>query len=276
MADEKLAMVLERAGGPVADGDVGEVRRRARSRVRARRRRVRAGIGVAVVVAGLSVAGLGMPGGGDGDDPGVVASGSSAAQPGGLLFERRLDDGSVLRVRSTADASMVAVEVDDEVVVERLPIRQGMVTARPADAAVPWDLATMVPCPGDERRVLRAWTDDGTSDEMSLDAGLAVVAVPPPPALAAGPMRTGEGTLVIGAETLVIGAETMDGSPVEGAASRGFTYVDFLDADGQPVRPATALGTGEAREVVRVPIGSIDHLPAGPIPPLDDPEHPCG
>jgi hypothetical protein len=271
MADEKLAMVLERAGGPVADGDVGEVRRPARARVRRRRGAagVGVGVGVAVVAAGLSVAGpgvLGLPG--DGDDPGVVASGDAASQPGGVLFERRLDDGSVLRVRSTDDASMVAVEVGDAVV-ERLPIRQGLVTALPADAAVPWDIATMVPCPGDERRVLRAWTDEGRNDEMSLDTGLAVVAVPPPPALVAGPMRTGEGTLIIG-------SETMDGSQIEGEGSRGFTYIDFLDADGLPVRPATVLGTGLSREVLRVPIGSIDHLPAGPIPPPDDPEHPCG
>jgi hypothetical protein len=269
MAQDELALLLERAAGAdPGDGDVGDVRRRAR-RYAQRRRVVSSGVVVVVAAVGLLVAGQRGP---DRDAPAVVASDMPPPVPGEVLFERRLSDGSMLRVSRTDDPTEVAVELSGVAEPVGIPIRSGTITVRPGDESVPWDVATMVPCPGDETRVLRAWKDDGTSDTMALD-GIGVVAVP-----RSSPSRASES-----ADDQVVVVEADSGSGevtlhAEASGSDDVTYVDLVDASGRPLRPGTMVSSQDADPgaVLGVPVGPIEELPAGLIPQPADPAQPCG
>jgi hypothetical protein len=268
MAQDELALLLERAAGAdPGDGDVGDVRRRAR-RYAQRRRVVSSGVVVVVAAVGLLVAGQRGP---DRDAPAVVASDMPPPVPGEVLFERRLSDGSMLRVSRTDDPTEVAVELSGVAEPVGIPIRSGTITVRPGDESVPWDVATMVPCPGDETRVLRAWKDDGTSDTMALD-GIGVVAVPrSSPSRASG---SADDQVVVEADSGSV--EIISSGDASG--SDDSTYVDFVDASGGALRPGTMVSSADVDPgaVLRVPIGPIEELPAGLIPQPADPTQPCG
>jgi hypothetical protein len=121
------------------------------------------------------------------DGPEVLASNLGAGiQPGDLLFERPLPDGSTLRVTATADPNEIAVAwpgSPEPVIVPRIV---GAVTIKtPGDE---WTVLALHPCPGDERVRLRAFqtANPALSDEMGVINGVAVVIVPPlvPPSYA--------------------------------------------------------------------------------------------
>lgn len=174
--DENLSVLLERAAGPdPGAGEVAEVRRRARRYVR--RRRAAVGVAVAaLVVPGLSVAGWFQAN----DTPKVVASNPHATiQPGALLFERPLPDGSTLRATTTEDPNEIAVAwpgSPDPVIVPRIV---GAVTMKMTSDE--WTVLGWHPCPGDERVRLSAFhtAHPALSDEMGVINGVAVVIVPP-------------------------------------------------------------------------------------------------
>lgn len=181
--DENLPVLLERAAGPrPGSGDEADVRRRARRYVRRRRGAVGAAV-AALVVPGLFVVGRFQAE----DAPEVVASNLSAAiQPGDLLFERSLPDGSTLRVTATADPNEIAVAWPGSPEPVILPLIVGVVTSQITGDE--WTVVALHPCPGDERTRLRAFqtANPALSDEMGVINGLAVVIVPPivPPSYA--------------------------------------------------------------------------------------------
>jgi len=113
-------------------------------------------------------------------------------QPGDLLFERSLPDGSTLRVTATEEPNEIAVAwpgSPDPVIV---PLIDGAVTSHVTGDE--WTVLALHPCPGDERAHLRAFrtANPALVDEMGVINGVAVVIVPPlvPPSYALLPDTT--------------------------------------------------------------------------------------
>lgn len=174
--DSKLIALLERAAGPPrSTGDLGDVRRRARRLIRRRRVAV-AAAAVAVVLPGLlAVSRLQAD-----DRPEVVALTPGAQSPAGdLLFERRLLDGSLLRVSSTDSPGEIAVELPGSTepsIVPLAPHGFSMIFDDTQLAAF-----AMRACPADvttSRLQVSHAANPAVADEMNLVDGLAVVAVP--------------------------------------------------------------------------------------------------
>jgi hypothetical protein len=187
--DENLPVLLERAAGPhPGSGDEVDVRRRARRYVRRRRAAVGAAV-AALVVPGLIVAGRFRAD----DAPEVFTSdGGAASQPGDLLFERSLVDGSTLRVTTTEDPIEIAVAWPGSPEPVILPLIDGAVSSKITGDE--WTVLALHPCPGDKAAHLRAFqtANPALSDEMGVINDLAVVIVPPlvPPSYAHLPNTT--------------------------------------------------------------------------------------
>jgi hypothetical protein len=181
--DENLPVLLERAAGPdPGSGDEADVRWRARRYVRRRRAAVGAAV-AALVVPGVFVAGRFRAD----DAPEVVASNLGAGiQPGDLLFERSLPDGSTLRVTATENPNEIAVAWPASPEPVTLPLIDGAVSSKITGDE--WTVLALHPCPGDKAAHLRAFqtANPALVDEMGVINGVAVVIVPPlvPPSYA--------------------------------------------------------------------------------------------
>lgn len=129
----------------------------------------------ALVVPGLLVAGRLQAD----DAPEVVASNPGAAiQPGELLFERPLLDGSTLRVTTTEDPNEIAVEWPGSPEPVIVALRLGAVSSKVTGDE--WTVLAFQPSPGDNAAHIRAFqtANPAVRDEMELVDSLAVVVVP--------------------------------------------------------------------------------------------------
>lgn len=246
-SDANLSVLLERAAGPEpGTGDEPDVRRRARRYVRRRRTAFGAAV-AALVLPGLFIVGRFQAD----DAPDMVASNPGAAtQPGHLLFERSLADGSALRVTTTEDPNEIAVEWPGSREPVNVPLMAGAVSGKTTRDE--WTVLALHPCPGDKAARLRAFqtANPALSDEMGVVNGLAVVIVPPivPPSYAPLPdthevtveTRDADGNLLSRVtETVdVVGSDEGDRADEPAEDTNPFPPPDVVDEtnDGAPSR----------------------------------------
>ncbi|HEY3142637.1 MAG TPA: hypothetical protein VGJ86_15975 [Acidimicrobiales bacterium] len=272
--DDNLSALLERAAGPEPGmGDSGDVRRRARRYTRRRRAGLTVGV-VALVLPALFAAGKLQS---NDHEPAVLASDSTTVVPGDLLFERALADGTTMRVSTTDDRNQVAVELSGVDGAQAIPIQAGVITGRAGTEAWPWDVAAMVPCPGNESVWLHLWPDyDLIGDEMAMADGLAVVAVPRDPAAIVDDVPGFEDLVegeVPGQDADTTQAPSTERFSVSGTEGGGaVSYVDFTDGTDHKFRPGTMIFAGDE---LHAATGWVEDVPAGLIPEPRDPGNPC-
>jgi hypothetical protein len=234
-SDERFTALLERAAGPdPGSGNETDVRRRARRHVRRRRAAVGAAA-AALVLPGLFVAGRFQPD----DKPDVVSSELGAAtQPGGLLFERPLPDGSTLRVTTGAVPDEIAVAWPGSP--EPVILTLGAGGDSGTTTVDEWSVLALRPCPGDEAAHIRAFqtADPALSDEMGLIDGLAVVIVPPlvSPSSASLPDTTAVAVEIRDADGSLLSSVTINGDVVASEEDRPDEPTDSTSPSQPPDR----------------------------------------